>query len=82
MKTPDADIGHEGGDIFRYCFDGLEDDPEPDASFIFNEAQRLLKRALVLRREASFKSRTELSQCEAELKKLTKGRDDLKLLYV
>ncbi|XP_070050018.1 uncharacterized protein [Nicotiana tomentosiformis] len=38
--------------------------------------------ATTLHREASSKYRTELARCEADLKKLTKERNALKLLYV
>lgn len=43
METPDVGPAHEGNDIFRDCFAGVEDGPDPDASFIFDEAQRFLK---------------------------------------
>ncbi|XP_019253918.1 PREDICTED: uncharacterized protein LOC109232614 [Nicotiana attenuata] len=60
----------------------LEDGPDPDASFIFDEARRLFKQAVVLHKKAFSKSQTDLARCEAEHKKVSKERDDLKALYV
>ncbi|XP_019266595.1 PREDICTED: titin-like [Nicotiana attenuata] len=60
----------------------VEDDPGPNALFIFDEAQRLLKQAVALHRQAFSKSQAELARCESELKKLVEERDIFKRLYV
>lgn len=43
METPDVGLAHKGNDIFRECFAGVDNGPDPDVSFVFDEAQRLLK---------------------------------------
>ncbi|XP_019253999.1 PREDICTED: uncharacterized protein LOC109232707 [Nicotiana attenuata] len=75
MRSSEVEASHEGHDIFRECLVGLEDGPAPDASFIFDEA-------VVLHKKVFSKSRTDLARCEAELKKISKERDDLINLYV
>ncbi|XP_019265226.1 PREDICTED: uncharacterized protein LOC109242819 [Nicotiana attenuata] len=82
MRTPDVETTHEGSDIFRECLAGVEDGPDPDAPFIFDEAQRLFRQAVLFHRQAFSKSRAELARCEAELRKLMEERDDHKRLYV
>nr|XP_016432655.1 PREDICTED: uncharacterized protein LOC107759281 isoform X2 [Nicotiana tabacum] len=73
---------HEENDIFRECLTGIEECPDLDASFIFDEAEKLLKQAVSLHRRTFAKSRTEIFRCETELKKVSKERDSLKILYV
>ncbi|XP_019258424.1 PREDICTED: uncharacterized protein LOC109236682 [Nicotiana attenuata] len=81
MGTPNVGMAHEGEDLFHDCFTGVEDASDlGDASSIFNEAHRLLSKALMLHREAFSKSWAELNRCEADLKRLTKERNALKLL--
>ncbi|XP_019226386.1 PREDICTED: uncharacterized protein LOC109207840 [Nicotiana attenuata] len=82
MRTPDVGTSHEGHDIFRECLAGIKDGPDPDASFIFDEAHRLFKQDVTLHKESFSKSRAELARCEVELKKISKERDGLKTLYV
>nr|XP_009770233.1 PREDICTED: testis-specific gene 10 protein-like [Nicotiana sylvestris] len=82
MRTPDMEMTHEERDIFWECLEGIEDGPDPDASFIFDEAENLLKHAVSLHRREFDKSRTELARCEAKLKKLMEERDNLKILYI
>ncbi|XP_019238874.1 PREDICTED: cingulin-like [Nicotiana attenuata] len=67
LRTPDVEGAHEGEDLFRGCFTGVED-------------ATALSEALTLHREAFSKSRADLSRCEADLQKLTKERNALKLL--
>ncbi|XP_019244269.1 PREDICTED: uncharacterized protein LOC109224135 [Nicotiana attenuata] len=81
MGTPDVERAYEGEDLFRGCFTGVEDAADPsDELSLFDEAQRLLSRALTLLREAFSKSQAELSRCEADLQRLTEERNALKLL--
>ncbi|XP_070004676.1 uncharacterized protein [Nicotiana sylvestris] len=42
----------------------MEDGPDPDASFIFDEAHQLFKQAVALHKEAFSKSQAELARCE------------------
>ncbi|XP_019260755.1 PREDICTED: uncharacterized protein LOC109238734 [Nicotiana attenuata] len=61
-------------DPFQGCYTGIEDANDlNDAASIFEEAQRLLSRAIV-------KFRAELSQCEAELKKVSGEEKALRIL--
>ncbi|XP_070031819.1 uncharacterized protein [Nicotiana tomentosiformis] len=53
---------------------------EVRAPYLFNEAQHALNRAFVLHHEVFFQSRRELSQYEAEVRRLTEERDAFKLL--
>ncbi|XP_019225901.1 PREDICTED: flagellar attachment zone protein 1-like [Nicotiana attenuata] len=82
MRSSEVEASHERHAIFRDCLAGLEDGLDPDAPFIFDEARRLFKQAVVLHKKAFSKSRTNLARCEAELKKISKERDDLKTFYV
>ncbi|XP_070029596.1 uncharacterized protein [Nicotiana sylvestris] len=82
MRSSEVEASHEEHDIFRECLVGLEDGPDLDVSFIFDEACRLFKQVVVLHKKAFSKSRTDLARYEAELKKISKERDNLKTLYV
>ncbi|XP_070003139.1 uncharacterized protein [Nicotiana sylvestris] len=82
MGTPDTGMTHEGSENFRECLARIEDGPDLDALFIFDEAERLLKQTVSLHRQAFTKSWAELARCKAELKKLVEERDILKILYV
>ncbi|XP_019248301.1 PREDICTED: uncharacterized protein LOC109227553 [Nicotiana attenuata] len=74
MRSFGVGVNHEGHDIFRECLEGLDDGPDPDASFIFNEA-------MVLHKRTFSKSRDDLARCEAEIKKTLEERDAVKALY-
>ncbi|XP_070029431.1 nuclear localization sequence-binding protein-like [Nicotiana sylvestris] len=69
---------HEGNDIFWECLAVIEEGLDPDASFILEEAKKLLKQAVSLH----LPNQTELAWYEAELKKISEERDSLKILYV
>ncbi|XP_070020680.1 uncharacterized protein [Nicotiana sylvestris] len=60
------------------CIARIEEGPDHDASFILEEAEKLLKQAVLLHRQAFAKSWTELARCEAKLKRLVEERDNLK----
>ncbi|XP_070050604.1 uncharacterized protein [Nicotiana tomentosiformis] len=67
--------GSSAGDPFRDCFTGVDDASDiGDASLLLEEAQRFIIRA-------SSRFRVDLSQCEAELQKVSVERDALRLLY-
>ncbi|XP_019228756.1 PREDICTED: uncharacterized protein LOC109209867 [Nicotiana attenuata] len=73
MPKPDPNKIIEG-DPFQGCYARIEDANDfNDASSLFEEAQRLLIRAIA-------KFRTELSQCEAELKKVSGEEKALRFL--
>nr|XP_009784845.1 PREDICTED: uncharacterized protein LOC104233190 isoform X2 [Nicotiana sylvestris] len=74
MRSFGVGVNHEGHDIFREVLEGLDDGPDPDAFFIFNEGIGLYKTAFST-------SRDDLSRCEAELNKTLEGRDTVKDLY-
>ncbi|XP_019226832.1 PREDICTED: centrosomal protein of 290 kDa-like [Nicotiana attenuata] len=81
MRTPDVEGSHGGEDLFRGFFTGFEDATDlSEASSLFDEAQRILSRALALHQEGFSKSLVELSRCEADLQRLTEERNFLKLL--
>ncbi|XP_070018182.1 uncharacterized protein [Nicotiana sylvestris] len=62
-------------DPFQSCFAGVDDTADlNDASTLFEEAQHLLSRVIV-------KFRDELSQCEAELRKVSIEEKALSFLY-
>ncbi|XP_019260990.1 PREDICTED: uncharacterized protein LOC109238946 [Nicotiana attenuata] len=82
MRSSKVGASHEGHDIFRECLAGIEDGPDPDASFIFDKAHRLFKQAVVLHKRAFSKSRADLARCEPELKRILEDLDILKTLYV
>ncbi|XP_019246509.1 PREDICTED: uncharacterized protein LOC109226169 [Nicotiana attenuata] len=73
LRMPDpSEVLEE--DPFQGCYAGIEDANDlNDASTIFEEAQHLLSRAIV-------KFRAEVSQCEAELKKVSGEEKALRLL--
>ncbi|XP_019241571.1 PREDICTED: uncharacterized protein LOC109234929 [Nicotiana attenuata] len=81
MRSSEVEASHEGHDIFQECLVGLEDGPDPDASFIFDEARKLFKQAVVLHKKAFSKSRDDLARCEAELKNTLEERGAVKALY-
>ncbi|XP_070056871.1 uncharacterized protein [Nicotiana tomentosiformis] len=74
LKTPDMGRGSSVGDPFRDCFTRVDDASDiGDTSLLQEEAQRFITRAI---------SRfcVDLSQCEAELQKVSGERDALRLL--
>ncbi|XP_070057575.1 uncharacterized protein [Nicotiana tomentosiformis] len=74
LKTPDIGVGSGAADPFKDCFTGVDDSSDiGDASLLLEEAQRFITRAIG-------RFRVDLSQCEAELRKVLGERDDLRLL--
>ncbi|XP_075077863.1 uncharacterized protein LOC107791606 isoform X4 [Nicotiana tabacum] len=74
LKTPDMGGGSSVGDPFRDCFAGVDDASDiSDASFLLEEAQHFISRAIS-------RFRVDLSQCEVELQKVSGERDALRLL--
>ncbi|XP_070048086.1 uncharacterized protein [Nicotiana tomentosiformis] len=62
------------GDHFRDCFTGVDDASDiGDVSLLLEEAQHFITRAIS-------RFRVDLSQCEAELRKVSGERDALRLL--
>ncbi|XP_070030097.1 uncharacterized protein [Nicotiana sylvestris] len=81
MRSSEVEASLGGHDIFRECLAELEDGPDPDASFIFDEARRLFKQAVMLYKRAFSKSQADLARCKTELKKILEERDVFKTLY-
>nr|XP_009768929.1 PREDICTED: uncharacterized protein LOC104219876 [Nicotiana sylvestris] len=81
MRSSKLEARHEGHDIFRECLAWLDDGPDLDASFIFDEARSLFKQVVVLHNRAFSKSQVDLARCEAELKKTLEERGVVKALY-
>ncbi|XP_070048617.1 protein WEAK CHLOROPLAST MOVEMENT UNDER BLUE LIGHT-like 3 [Nicotiana tomentosiformis] len=74
LKTPDIGAGSGAADPFKDCFTGVDDSSDiGDASLLLEEAQRFITRAIG-------RFRVNLSQYEAELRKVLGERDDLRLL--
>ncbi|XP_070050226.1 uncharacterized protein [Nicotiana tomentosiformis] len=74
LKTPDMGGGSSVGDPFRDCFTGVDDASDiGDTSLLLEEAQRFITRAIS-------RFRVILSQCEAELQKVSGERDAMRLL--
>ncbi|XP_070039238.1 uncharacterized protein [Nicotiana tomentosiformis] len=75
LKTPDIGAGSGAADPFKDCFTGVGDSSDiGDASLLLEEAQRFITWAIG-------RFRVDLSQCEAELRKVLGERDDLRFLY-
>ncbi|XP_070046051.1 uncharacterized protein [Nicotiana tomentosiformis] len=74
LKTPDIGGGSSVGGPFRDCFTRVDDASDiGDASLLLEEAQRFITRAIN-------RFRVDLSQCKAELRKVSGDRDALQLL--
>ncbi|XP_070043146.1 uncharacterized protein [Nicotiana tomentosiformis] len=95
LKTLSIEGGHGKEDNFRDYFTGVEDatglsdlevsgKDSSEASSLFNEVQQALNRLSLnspsLHREEFSRSRAELSQYEADLRRLTEERNALRLL--
>nr|XP_016493963.1 PREDICTED: protein CROWDED NUCLEI 4-like [Nicotiana tabacum] len=82
MRTPNVGTTHEGSDIFWECLAGIEDGPDPDASFIFDEVENLLKQEESLAwsckiEELEAKSAVELAKAKSEVEaSVSSYRDD------
>ncbi|XP_070054081.1 COP1-interactive protein 1-like [Nicotiana tomentosiformis] len=74
LKTPNMDGGSSVGDPFQDCFTGVDDASDiSDTSLLLEEAQCFISRAIS-------RFRVDLSQCEAELQKVSGEKDALRLL--
>ncbi|XP_070055298.1 uncharacterized protein [Nicotiana tomentosiformis] len=88
QQTEAQDLGalemsrsHEGEDPFSDLFTGVEDAAGPsDVSGLFCEVQQALNQAVAVHREACSRSRAELHRFEADLRRVTKERNALRLL--
>ncbi|XP_070035187.1 uncharacterized protein [Nicotiana tomentosiformis] len=79
LKTPDIGYGSGAADPFKDCFTGVDDSSDiGDASLLLEEAQHFITWFLTMQAISRF--RVDLSQCEAELRKVLGERDALRLL--
>ncbi|XP_070048459.1 uncharacterized protein [Nicotiana tomentosiformis] len=74
LKAPKIGAGSGTADPFKDCFTSVDDSSYiGDASLLLDEAQRFITRPIG-------RFRVDLSQCDAELRKVLGERDDLRLL--